>query len=267
MGLSASQARFLQLTARKSNDEYRAQQISFQRLQLSTALEDASTAYENKTTNTKLVYQFNDGTGRTSIDVTYNNYKNYMNQQLPGLTTAQDKLYLVSSSGNKIVVASEEEKQAMIEANTTYMEVEEKDNQNTSTDDTTNKETNLPMVVKKDEDGNEKTYYVERKFSENDFMIVDDLDDNDAFKRNIQEGVFFFAKYEFYIFGSRAKGTYKSTSDIDIAIFEDVKEEDKFKIMNEFDLLDIVYKIDLVFVTKDTKEELVKSIKKYKIKL
>ena len=75
------------------------------------------------------------------------------------------------------------------------------------------------------------------------------------------------SKYEFYIFGSRAKGTYKSTSDIDIAIFEDVKEEDKFKIMNEFDLLDIVYKIDLVFVTKDTKEELVKSIKKYKIKL
>ena len=49
-------------------------------------------------------------------------------------------------------------------------------------------------------------------------------------------------KYEFYIFGSRAKGTYKKTSDIDIAIFQDVNDEDKFKIMNEFDMLNIIYK-------------------------
>lgn len=75
------------------------------------------------------------------------------------------------------------------------------------------------------------------------------------------------SKYKFYIFGSRAKGTYKNTSDIDIAIFENVKEKDKFKIMNEFDLLNIIYKVDLVFITKDTKKDLLESIKKYKIKL
>ena len=57
-------------------------------------------------------------------------------------------------------------------------------------------------------------------------------------------------KYKFKIFGSRAKGTYKKTSDIDIAVFENVSKEDKFKIENELDKLNIIYKIDLVFVNK-----------------
>ena len=68
-------------------------------------------------------------------------------------------------------------------------------------------------------------------------------------------------KYKFKIFGSRAKGTYKQTSDIDIAVFENVSKEDKFKIENELDKLNIIYKIDLVFVNKNTKVELLKSIK------
>ncbi len=68
-------------------------------------------------------------------------------------------------------------------------------------------------------------------------------------------------KYKFKIFGSRAKGTYKKTSDIDIAVFENVSKEDKFKIENELDKLNIIYKIDLVFVNKNTKVELLKSIK------
>ncbi|MCI8617899.1 MAG: nucleotidyltransferase domain-containing protein [Clostridia bacterium] len=68
-------------------------------------------------------------------------------------------------------------------------------------------------------------------------------------------------EYKFKIFGSRAKGTYKNTSDIDLAIFEDVNKNDEFKIRNEIDMLDIVYKIDLVFVNKDTKKELLESIK------
>lgn len=67
-------------------------------------------------------------------------------------------------------------------------------------------------------------------------------------------------KYKFKIFGSRAKGTYKQTSDIDIAVFENVSKEDKFKIENELDKLDIIYKIDVVFVNENTKIELLKSI-------
>ena len=97
MGLSASQARFLELTARRSNIEYQAQQINFQRLQLSDKMSAASSDYQDKTSNRKLVYSFNNGDGITQVDVTYQNYKNYMNQQMEGLTTAQDKLFLVYS--------------------------------------------------------------------------------------------------------------------------------------------------------------------------
>ncbi len=71
-----------------------------------------------------------------------------------------------------------------------------------------------------------------------------------------------YHEYSFKIFGSRARGDYKKTSDIDIAIFENVDEEKEYEIRNEFDKLNIIYKIDLVFVTKKTKKELLNSIKK-----
>ncbi len=70
------------------------------------------------------------------------------------------------------------------------------------------------------------------------------------------------SQYEFKIFGSRAKGNYKPTSDIDIAVFKNVEEKDKYKIKNELDELDIIYKIDLIFVNSDTKKELLESIKR-----
>lgn len=66
--------------------------------------------------------------------------------------------------------------------------------------------------------------------------------------------------YKFKIFGSRAKGNYKKNSDIDIAIFENVSDKDEYKIKNSFDLLDIPYTIDLVFINKNTKKELLASI-------
>ena len=69
-------------------------------------------------------------------------------------------------------------------------------------------------------------------------------------------------KYKFKIFGSRAKNTYKNTSDIDIAIFENVSKEDEYKIKNQFDLLNIIYKIDLVFIDKNTKKEFLEEIKR-----
>ena len=69
-------------------------------------------------------------------------------------------------------------------------------------------------------------------------------------------------EYKFKIFGSRARGDYKENSDIDIAVFENLNKEDEYKIRNEIDLLDIIYKIDLVFIDKKTKAELVKEIRK-----
>ena len=69
-------------------------------------------------------------------------------------------------------------------------------------------------------------------------------------------------EYKIVLFGSRARGDYKETSDIDLAILTAVSKEEKYKIMNEIDLLDIVYKIDLVFVDSNTKLELLESIKR-----
>lgn len=73
--------------------------------------------------------------------------------------------------------------------------------------------------------------------------------------------------YKFKIFGSRARGDYRNNSDIDLAIFENVNEQDEFKIRNEIDLLDIVYMVDLVFVDKNTKQELLESIEKEGVEL
>ena len=98
MGLSASQARFLQLTARKSNIEYEAQRINFERLQLADKLDAASSIYQDKTTNRKLVFTYNNGEGPSEVDVTYKNYKNYMNKQMEGLSSSQTELFLVSSN-------------------------------------------------------------------------------------------------------------------------------------------------------------------------
>ena len=71
-----------------------------------------------------------------------------------------------------------------------------------------------------------------------------------------------FSKYKFKIFGSRARGDYKNNSDIDIAVFGNVTESDEFLILNELDLIDIVYTIDVVFMKKIEKQSLIDSILK-----
>ena len=73
--------------------------------------------------------------------------------------------------------------------------------------------------------------------------------------------------YDFFIFGSRARGDYKNNSDIDIAIYGQITEKEEMMIRNDFDMLQIPYTIDLVFIIKIEKEELLKSIKKEGIKL
>lgn len=74
-------------------------------------------------------------------------------------------------------------------------------------------------------------------------------------------------KWEFYIFGSRAKNNYKKTSDIDIAINGNINYEEEMLIRNDFDMLDIPYTIDLVFIQKTEKESLLQAIKKEGIKI
>lgn len=64
------------------------------------------------------------------------------------------------------------------------------------------------------------------------------------------------------LFGSRARGDYKEISDIDLAVLNDVSRDEQYKIMNEIDLLDIAYRVDIVFIDINTKKELVESIKR-----
>ncbi|MBQ8634541.1 hypothetical protein IJ425_00120 [bacterium] len=64
MGLSASQGRMLLLTARKSDLEYRAQQISQKRLVLSQQLEEIAMDYEEATSDRKMsIYTYQYGAG------------------------------------------------------------------------------------------------------------------------------------------------------------------------------------------------------------
>lgn len=80
--------------------------------------------------------------------------------------------------------------------------------------------------------------------------------------RKVKEFIESNEKYKIVLFGSRARGDYKKTSDIDLAVLSKVTNEEKYELMNEIDLLDIIYKIDLVFVDESTKKELVESIKR-----
>lgn len=70
------------------------------------------------------------------------------------------------------------------------------------------------------------------------------------------------SNYKIVLFGSRARGDYKETSDIDLAVLDEISRDEQYKIMNEIDLLDIIYKVDIVFVDKNTKKELIESIQR-----
>lgn len=75
-----------------------------------------------------------------------------------------------------------------------------------------------------------------------------------------------YSSYQFKIYGSRARGDYKKESDIDIAVIGNVNSEDKMKILNDFDILNIPYMIDIVFYNDLQKQELITSINKEGIK-
>lgn len=80
--------------------------------------------------------------------------------------------------------------------------------------------------------------------------------------KKIEELVKKYSHYQFRLFGSRVKGNYKPNSDIDLAVDGSVLEKDKIQILNDFDLLEIPYMIDIVFCQDITKQELIEAIKK-----
>ena len=84
--------------------------------------------------------------------------------------------------------------------------------------------------------------------------------------QKIKEVVDKYSNYEFIVFGSRARGDYKNGSDLDLAVKGEIDEEQYYKILNSFDLLDIPYMIDIVFINKVKKQELLDAIEKDGIK-
>lgn len=98
MGLATEQARFLCITARKADCEYKSTEIAQQKLEITNQLSNISADYSNALNSTKLVWQ-NDATDRTagvtySLLMTPSAYNDY-------------NPYLVTTSSGAIVLNSE----------------------------------------------------------------------------------------------------------------------------------------------------------------
>ncbi len=65
------------------------------------------------------------------------------------------------------------------------------------------------------------------------------------------------------LFGSRAMGTFNSTSDVDLALYGDLSMMDQARISMELDELSIPYKVDLVRMSTVTTTALLDHIKEY----
>ncbi len=99
MGLSASQARFLMLTARRSNLEYEAQQIQYQRMQLADSSQSWTKEYEDAMNNQIFVYTVAGSDNR--YDLSYAGVTNSADDDPPGLGM------LITDANGKIVVTPE----------------------------------------------------------------------------------------------------------------------------------------------------------------
>ena len=98
MGLAASQARLLTITARKSDCEAQSMRYSHQKLALSRDLTNLSNQYQNSLDQTKLVYDFY-GTGDETTPLSYGLMMtpSEMNGYLPMLVTDASGKTILSS--------------------------------------------------------------------------------------------------------------------------------------------------------------------------
>ena len=91
MGLAASQARFLAITARKNSCEFQSMQIAQQKLSLTRELEAATQEYQEALNTTKLVWDA-DGSGSYIYDLSYNllMYPSEVNNYTPWMISRRD---------------------------------------------------------------------------------------------------------------------------------------------------------------------------------
>jgi len=100
MGLAATQARFLALTSRKANCEYRSMELAQQKLSLSRELEEATINYNNSVNATKIIWDA-DGSGEYRYNLSYdlmmtpsdlNKYMPYMLSRQDGKIAVDEKM-------------------------------------------------------------------------------------------------------------------------------------------------------------------------------
>lgn len=99
MGLAASQARLLTITARKADAEFQSMALSHQKLALSRNMEKISSEYQEALNATKLVYDYY-GSGDSDMGLTYGLLMNpsIYNDYFPKLITdAKDRVVLNSA--------------------------------------------------------------------------------------------------------------------------------------------------------------------------
>lgn len=99
MGLAASQARFLAITARKANCEFQSMQIAQEKLSISRELDKATTEYQDSLNATKLVWD-TDGTGENSFNLNYDLMMkpSAANNYTPYLITSRDGRVVLDSA-------------------------------------------------------------------------------------------------------------------------------------------------------------------------
>jgi len=109
MGMSASQARMLSLTARMSDLEFSGQSISNSKIRLSQQSQDATKAYQDALNELKLTV--NNGTA--NIDATAYNLTTY------GVISSTDKQRFLTDSSGKILVTEKVANASMSSQNVT----------------------------------------------------------------------------------------------------------------------------------------------------
>jgi len=98
MGMSASQGRFLMLTAQKSNNEYQAQCITFERTMLAENTERWTSRYNDAMENQTLLY------GQANTNTFNFNARLHYDDIVRDTSDGGMSMSLISATSNKIVV-------------------------------------------------------------------------------------------------------------------------------------------------------------------
>ncbi|TGE31862.1 nucleotidyltransferase domain-containing protein [Desulfosporosinus sp. Sb-LF] len=80
--------------------------------------------------------------------------------------------------------------------------------------------------------------------------------------QSIQEIGQNYAIEQIVLFGSRARGDHKPTSDIDLAVFLLPEFDSRGHMSSDFDDLNTLLKIDIVFINEHVDPELLKNIER-----